>query len=48
MTISKNKLQISNYSPNYETKSPPTSRKFSSSEKGPAEKPEKHVTSLKP
>jgi hypothetical protein len=48
MTRSKNKLQKSHYSPNYETKSPPTSRKISSSQKGPAEKPEKHVTPLKP
>jgi hypothetical protein len=28
MTISKNKLQKSHYFPNYETKSPPTSRKL--------------------
>jgi hypothetical protein len=48
MTISKNKLQKSHYFPNYETKSPPTRRKISSPQKGPAEKTEKHVTPLKP
>lgn len=48
MRISKSKLQKSHYSPNYETKSPPTSRKISSTQKGPAEKTEKHVTTLKP
>ncbi len=48
MRISKSKLQKSHYSPNYETKSPPTSRKISSTQKGPAEKTEKRVTTLKP